>query len=295
MSLSNMVKRSPALRAALAGPIALRRQYLKFLDRRSELILDRLATTVQGDVILSVPEFDGSFALSPSSDLFRSLLVEGRYEPILANLFAKHVSPNRDILDVGANVGFFTVLGAKRLLRGRVLAIEPTEGAGARLKRNLIHNSVSEKVILFEGLVSSGEGFQLLNVVKGREEYSSIGALAHPSIAGEEFVQELVPTMTLDSLVSAHQLDPGLIKIDVEGAEALVFAGATNTLATHRPVIISELSDYLLRKMGASAAKIVSDLERLGYRVTDPIDPKAGPGTRDFGDILAVPLERLQL
>lgn len=243
--------------------------------------------------MLFVPEFDGHFALSPSSALFRRVLIDGEYEPRIVAAVRQHLDPARDFLDIGANVGFFTVLAAKLLEHGRVLAVEPSSAAGARLKKNLHLNGVHGKVILFEGLVLDHDGSQTLNIIPGREEYSSVGALVHPSVVGEAFVQETARATTLDDLVRANQLAPGLIKIDVEGAEALVFAGAINTLTTHRPVIISELSDALLSRMDSSGAQIVSCLESLDYRVIDIVNPKVRPGSRSFGDILAIPTERL--
>lgn len=263
------------------------------MRRGAEEAFDRLAAWAKEDVTLLVPEFDGHFALSPASALFRRVLVDGEYEPRIVAAVRQYLDPARDFLDIGANVGFFTVLAAKLLRHGRVLAVEPSRAAGARLKRNLNLNGVSEKVILFEGLVLDHNGSQVLNVIPGREEYSSVGALVHPSVIGQPFVRETAPATTLDDLVGVNQLVPGLIKIDVEGAEALVFAGAINTLTTHRPVIISELSDALLSKMGSSGAQIVSRLESLGYRVVDLSKPKVRAGSRPFGDILAIPTERM--
>src|SRR3546814_12269436 len=89
----------------------------------------------------------------------------------------------------------------------------------------------------------------------GREEESAIAAL-HPAARVENGVQEhTVASDRLDDLVIRHDLKPGLIKVDVEGAEGLVFRGAMETLNKFRPVILSELSDPLLRDLGTRDRK----------------------------------------
>lgn len=289
MSWLGLVRQNPTLRLALARSLALKHQRARRLRRSAEQALDRLAQLCREDVTLFVPEFEARFALSPASALFHRILIDGEYEPQLVQAFRHHLDPQRDVLDIGANVGFFTVLAARLAVSGRVLAAEPSRTAAGRLRHNLALNAVSEKVILFEGLLSDRAGERTLNVIPGREEYSSIGPLVHPSVAGEAFVQEIAPATTVDSLVEQHRLKPGLLKLDVEGAEALVLAGATRTLREHRPVILSELSNALLRNMGTSGTQVVAQLQELGYSVTDLKDPTLRPGVRLYGDILAVP------
>lgn len=289
MSVLAPLKRSRAARFLLAGPLAVRRQWLRRQERVHGEILDRIARDVRGDLVVRVEEHDGEFALSPRSHLARRVLRNGVFEPEIAELFYRHVDPARDIIDVGANVGFFTVGGARRLTTGRVLAAEPTPGAFARLTRNVAHNGVADRVILFNGLVSDAEGEFEINAVDGMEEYSSMGSISHPSMDGMASAAFKAPALRLDDLVSRHGLNPALIKVDVEGAEHMVFAGAVETLKRYRPFVISELSEPLLRNLGGSAAGVVAFFEGLGYRVIDPMDPRAKPGQRAFGDIFCIP------
>jgi hypothetical protein len=94
---------------------------------------------------------------------------------------------------------------------------------------------------------------------------------------------------TIDELVGLHTLRPALIKIDVEGAEYLVFKGARETLRAHRPVILSELADELLAGFGSTSRDVIRLLEAEGYEVMDAIDPTRKPGERRHGDILCIP------
>ena len=128
-----------------------------------------------------------------------------------------------------------------------------------------------------------------INTVAGREEYSSIGALVHPSIQGAGRQTQRVASTTIDDLVRIHGIHPGFIKIDVEGAEHRVLRGADAALRTHRPVVLSELSTTLLAQNGSSAAEVVAYMESRGYDVVDPLNPSGRFVAREFGDMLCVP------
>src|SRR3546814_11883805 len=89
-----------------------------------------------------------------------------------------------------------------------------------------LNNGVSDRVILYNGLIAQSDGMAMLNVVKGREEYSSMAGIVHPSAVGEVTESINVKTRTIDSLVAEHGLRPALFKVDVAGPEGMVFAGA---------------------------------------------------------------------
>jgi hypothetical protein len=77
----------------------------------------------------------------------------------------------------------------------------------------------------------------------------------------------------------------------VEGAENLVFAGANELLSKKRPVILSEMCDFLLKKNGSSAKETIDLIKKHEYDVINPIDPAIEPGSQDFGDVLCFPKE----
>ena len=195
------------------------------------------------------------------------------------------------MIDVGANVGFYTVLFAKNLNSGKVLAIEPTLNAVQRLYKNIHLNNVMEKVILFKGAVSDYIGTAKIKTINGREEYSTLGHWEHPSIKSENFTTYGINVSTIDDLVSKYSLDPGFMKIDVEGLEYLVLNGSKTTLENKRPVILSELSDYLLKQNGSSSVEVIRFIESFNYTVTDAESPEIGPELKEFTNILCVPKE----
>jgi len=286
---ADFVRRSPSARFVFAVPIAVRRKwnshkYTPMLD-----VLQRVEDLVASDLRVKVAEFEGEFLLGPRSHLLRRVLCNGKYEPELVKVFLRHLKPELDVIDVGANVGMYSVLAGKHLTTGRVLAAEPTTAAFRRLGENVAFNGVADRVVLYRGLVSDREEMSSINFVPGREEYSSAGTICHPAVEGQSIMSEKITSRSIDQLVREHQLKPGLIKIDVEGFEGPVFAGAEETLKTHRPVVISEFSPALLRANNTAPEAILALLDRCGYTVTDPLARGTRPEKREMGDILAVP------
>ena len=212
------------------------------------------------------------------------------YEPQLVKQSLHYLNTDKDALDIGANIGLFSVLFAKHLRGRKVLAIEPTQRARRWLRENLAHNHVQDRVIVFEGAASDRQGQTTIRTIPGKE-YSSLGVMEHPAITGEPCSEEKISTDTVDHLVEQHGLTPGFMKVDVEGAEHLVFSGAQQVLKQHRPIILSELSDFLLVRNGSSAAQVIGLIESCGYDIIDPMHPNQAPGRSEFGDILCVPCE----
>ena len=245
---------------------------------------------IVNDPVLNVPSFGGVFQVPVASHLFARLVETGEYEPEAIRILKEHVSPNRDAIDVGANIGFFTCLLATSLNSGRVLAAEPTPGAHKRLVANVARNDLSQKVIVFNGALADKPGILEIEFIEDREEFSSLGGISHYSVRNDQNRTRIpVNVSTIDQLVLENGLNPGLIKIDVEGAEGLVLRGAAETLKKFRPVVFAEFSRELLAAKGFKAETVVAELQALGYTVTDPFNSSYPAGTRAFGDILAVP------
>jgi len=271
----------------LSGPIALRRAALQWRQKPCEAVLDRIAAMVQESVVFQAAEFDGIFAIDPRSHLLRRFLQFGFYEPETARLFVTLVEPGKDVLDIGANVGFFTVAAAKKLTTGRLLAAEPTQGAFSRLEGNVKRNGVSERVILFKGMIGSASGEAEIHVIPGLEEYSSASGAMWSGVQDRESRSETVPVASIDDLVKLHALQPALMKVDTEGAEYSVFSGAAHTLSTYRPVVFSEIW-----RKPQGADEIIRMFKDMDYVVKNPVDPQATPGQEEIDNIVCIPREK---
>jgi FkbM family methyltransferase len=158
------------------------------------------------------------------------------YEPALSNIVAR-LGEGDTFLDVGANLGFFTILGARAVgAEGRVFAFEPHPQVRARLLAALALNGVEPRVEVSGeavGLVT-GERVRLHLSDRGLEFSSLVPHRAPAAAAG--FTQSIeVETIALDAWFSDHPVEPALIKIDVEGAEDLVVGGMAGTLRARPP------------------------------------------------------------
>lgn len=240
---------------------------------RSQLGLQHVARTNGyhlirgGTVTIEAPDFQGVFTLDAQSHLFRRLAQEGSFEPACAAAVRRTLRLDRDAIDVGANVGFFSVLFGKLLAPGkRVLAIEPVPAALGFLRANIELNGLADKVEVFEGAAGATKTTQRMELVPGREEYSALH-IVHPSVAEHQREAVDVGIDTIDALVEARQLNPGFIKVDVEGSELLVLRGAEATLQRFRPHLLVEYAPKLLEAGGFSGDELLATLKNHGYGV----------------------------
>jgi FkbM family methyltransferase len=257
-----------------------------------EQVIKNLSLLLQEDPLLRIDEFEGEFYFDVRSHLFQRFVLNKCYEPKLVKLCKLYINPLKDIIDVGANIGLFTVLFGKNTQNHqKILSIEPTKNASLKLLKNIEKNNISNKVTVFHGVASNYSGTVDIETILGKEEYSSIGSINHPVVKGEIYSTEKVESKTVDDLVLANSMKPGLIKVDVEGCEHLVFTGAQNVLRDHRPIIISELSNFLLSRNDSSSSKVIELIKKNDYTIFDPLNPTFPPGSKEFGDIICFPSE----
>jgi FkbM family methyltransferase len=153
-------------------------------------------------------------------------ILGGSYEPEQTKLFQEHVRPGGTVLDVGAHVGYYTVLSAVLAgERGAVWAFEPNPANARFLRRHTEINHL-RNVRVTEAAVSSDRG-------TARFDFGTGSGTGHLAEHGAVEVQ----TVRLDEFCAENSIAPTAIKIDVEGAERGVLEGARDTLARHRPVI----------------------------------------------------------
>jgi FkbM family methyltransferase len=146
----------------------------------------------------------------------------GTYERHMQRLFCEHIRPGAIVYDVGANVGFFTLLASKLAGdSGRVHAFEP-------LPRNL---DFLERHILLNDLANVHVGALAIAATSGEAHFR---IAPHASMGGLHEGGDLrVVTASLDDLIaSGRAARPDFIKMDIEGAESDALRGAAALLAS---------------------------------------------------------------
>jgi len=271
-SLKQKIKHNNFLFSLFYIPIQTRKHILKiYQNYRSKYYCDIISRFEYGYVSLFVNEFKGSFEFDIRSDILKRIIISKEYEREIVELIKLVLNTKKDVIDIGANIGLFSVYFAKNISNNsKVLSIEPTPRAIELLKRNLQTNQVDNSVILFNGVATNLKGTFKIKTIPGREEYSTLGSNIHQNRHHGTTHQEItVEGDTIDNLVNRFGLNPGFIKIDTEGAEYLVLQGAEITLRKYHPVLLMELMDDYLVNFGYSAKQVSDFLELFGYKITD--------------------------
>lgn len=186
-------------------------------------------------------------------------ILNGAYEPAVTAVFRRHLRPGMYVIDIGANVGYFSMLaGAIVGPDGRVDAIEANPKNAKMIEVNRRVNGFTHVRI---ANVAVGAEMGLLSL---RTHYSNGST---PRLADDVFAPlsvQTVPSMLLGQIIDPnHRVD--FIKIDVEGAEYNVLFGAEEIIRRDRPFIVSEFSPHLLSSISnVTANKYLSFLVECG-------------------------------
>lgn len=193
-----------------------------------------------------------------SSQTGRMLYATGEYESETSLLIQRLLRPGDTMLDVGANIGYFTILGARAAgVRGRVVAFEPMPQVRQRLERNIALNRVTNVVVRSEAL-SDTPGPSTFYA--GPADDTGLASLR--PLDGSTQVD--VMRARFDDIWNPSDR-VALVKIDVEGAEMAAIGGMTECLKRDAPHVILEVTDGYLRAMGSSADALVAHLLGFGY------------------------------
>lgn len=183
------------------------------------------------------------------------LTATSAYEPYETSLFLSRIKKGDTIFDVGAHVGYYTLLASKSVGKhGRVYAFEPAPDNQSLLQQNLTDNGCANATLVPIAVSnSSGKTKLTLNPLSSGDH----------SIAKNQSGKTIdVKTTTIDTYVAETKGKPTLIKIDVEGAELLVFAGMKRALASeHLKTVFIETSNQ------KNADVIVKSLTSHAFRI----------------------------
>ena len=174
------------------------------------------------------------------------------------------LGPGDVFLDVGANVGFFSLLAARLVgPGGGVYAIEPVPTNVRHIEANVRRNAF-ENVFVIEAAATGEAGTATLLLAKHPGGAAIASAGPPPDPAGELQVR----TVSIDGLVASGQIPaPNVVKIDVEGAELDVLAGMGITLREHRPVLVCEVDGRDGATVDAKRLEVEGALEAAGYDI----------------------------
>jgi FkbM family methyltransferase len=182
-------------------------------------------------------------------------------EPRERRFFRQQVEPGMVVFDVGANVGFYTLLLAARVgPAGRVHAFEPDPLSFGILSRRAARRP---NVEIHQTAVGDHTGSITLFTNRSNRADNRV----HPSLGAETAEAVEVPLTTLDDYCAARGIDRiDAVKMDIQGAEVAALAGFRQTLARLRPRwMLIEFSPEHLRGAGSSPEEFWAILDELGF------------------------------
>jgi FkbM family methyltransferase len=194
-------------------------------------------------------------------------LRRGRAEPFTVQLFREHVRPGMAVVDIGAYLGYYTLLGARGAgSTGKVHAFECDPVNYRFLLHNLRLNGFREAVVASSSAVSDRAG-SLPFFVRGWD--LSTGSLWQET--GVSAVVEVAST-TLDQELGGQPVD--VLKMDIEGGELRALDGMRTTIAVSPDLVMFvECNPNALAASGSSAGQLIERLRELEFDVSE-IDEK---------------------
>jgi FkbM family methyltransferase len=190
--------------------------------------------------------------------------VDGTNEPPVQRAVDSNLDPGDVFVDVGANVGFFSLLAARRVgPEGAVFAIEPLPRNVEAIQRNARRNRFGN-IAVVRAAASDEQGSAILIVTDHPGGAALEGADTPPDATGTLSVT----TTTLDDLVDAGTMrPPSLVKIDVEGAEVAVLRGMARMMRTTRPAVIVEVDGPDVDALERRTQAVQQFFDEADYRV----------------------------
>lgn len=228
----------------------------------------------------------------------------GAYDDDQVTFLAQNIRPSTVVVDVGASLGFYTVpLGIQAArLDARVLAVEPVPGNVAVIRNNVELNDLGATVTVAPVGVGAEPGEMDMYVERGG---FGNGTVVEDGVAAPQHGEgrATVPVVPLDDLVN----EPcSVIKMDVEGFEMAVLAGAKRVIGSSRPLILGEFSEAGMRARGIEMSDLADWSNDNGYvvararrsvvsrwsdRRTVTLSTKGFCGARRGDDLVLLPVE----
>ena len=220
---------------------------------------------------------------------FAKAYSESVFEPECLCFFKDRIRPGQTILDVGANVGYFSLFFAKLVgPKGRVFSFEPNEYVFGLLERNKALNALPWLRVERAGLGEADGTMDFHCGAPGMDVYSSLGEISHPNADKSEFTTQTVQVVNGGRWLRKNGVDRvDLMKIDVEGGELSALKGLEAMLEKNKvAMIVMEVSETMSAAFGYTPLDLFGYLTRFGYSLarleafgqSRPVDGTRFPG-----------------
>jgi FkbM family methyltransferase len=269
-----LLDRDPENEAMLLGKLA---QYTNGIELRRSIIAspefhlknpDAFAYASERNVVIK--------EISPGLRLFVDLsdcviglnIINGSYEVEETEFIKKYLQPGMTVLDIGANIGYFSMIMASIVgLSGRVYAFEPLGRNAVLLEEAILENGFVDNVVLER--VAVGRAFGSMELLYEVQTSNSGGSYLYTDDKNKMpsgHALQRVSVVSLDDYEFERPVN--FIKIDVEGAEPLaLLEGGKQLLLNERPLILAEINPVALKRTsGYTPTEFIRGMQGLGYK-----------------------------
>jgi FkbM family methyltransferase len=207
------------------------------------------------------------------ADLVPHLLMEGRWERASTAIFQRLVRPGDTVLDVGANVGVYTLLAAEAVgNKGRVFGFEPNNRYATLASRSIAINALEGRAQICNAAVGEAAGESELVFAWS---WGGGGRLADGTAVDASYERQPCQVLALDEVFADPAFRADVVKIDIEGGEGRALRGMWQLLERSPEVrLLFEFAPDMLAAHGVGPAEAIHLLDELGFRFWT-IDNKA--------------------
>jgi FkbM family methyltransferase len=200
-----------------------------------------------------------------ASTLGRSIWLRGSYESALTEILLRTLRPGDTFYDVGANIGYFTVVAARWVgPDGSVHAFEPNPSCAAILRKSTYRNGLQNVVVVNQVAVAAQSGSLYLNV--GTDP--GFGFTTPQPYASAQAVMA-TEAVTITAYAKTVRRWPRLIKLDTNGTEYQALRGAEEILRTYKPHVLCEVRYDTFARWGDRPEALFEYMASLGYATID--------------------------
>lgn len=231
----------------------------------------------------------------------------GAYDSELLEILKSLLTPDSIVLDVGANIGFYSISLANALRKasgkGKVLAFEPFLGNYDRLKFNVENNRLDEYCATRAYGLSEEAGTTVITLREDFKHGSKTGnaAIKTSDKMDEGFATSPIELKRLDDVWVSEFQELGsidLIKMDIEGHEDYCLRGGTATIAKHRPTMLMEVNKPYYVSRGVDLDDTFMPLIPAGYTIFRKVENKwrainSFEECRKLDNVFIIPAEKL--
>lgn len=253
--------------------IGVGRKIIRFLQKardplQRKLWISRFSMPLRNAMTLNRPiavSFNGiSVLLAPHGATAGDIWAGVRCETHEVSFILSALEPGMIFFDVGANAGLFAISAAKKIGGKGIFAFEPCSSTCDLLKRNLLLNRIAGVNVVQRALGDSvGDGVMQINS-RGKDALNTLGQATHPD--SQVVGREDVSITTADVLMKEHGIPRvDVMKVDIEGAELMMFRGAQRLLERPDAPLILYESGFLTRGFGYHPVEILWFLDSCGY------------------------------